>query len=77
MPEAEEKHLIDRLDDLESRMAFQDDLIENLNEVVARQDQDLARLTLQLKALATKLSDMSEAGGETSTPPDYEVPPHY
>lgn len=77
MSESAENDLVNRLDDLESRLAFQDDLIENLNEVVARQDQDLARLTLQLKALASKLSDISEAGDGPASPVDYEVPPHY
>jgi len=69
--------LVTRLDDLESRLAFQDDLIENLNEVVARQDQDLARLTLQLKALAAKLSDISQAGDGPADPAAHEIPPHY
>ena len=32
----------DRMDELESRLAFQDDLIESLNEVVARQDREIA-----------------------------------
>lgn len=77
MTDSATNELVNRLDDLESRLAFQDDLIENLNEVVARQDQDLARLTLQLKALAAKLSDVSEAGDGPSNPSDYEVPPHY
>ena len=77
MSNTTEIELVTRLDDLESRLAFQDDLIENLNEVVARQDQDLARLSLQLKALASKLSDLSAAGDGPVNPSDHEVPPHY
>jgi SlyX protein len=72
-----ESDLTARLDDLEARLAFQDDLIESLNEVIARQDQDLAKLSLQLKALANKLSDMADAGDGPSNPTGYEVPPHY
>jgi SlyX protein len=65
----------DRLDELEARQAFQDDLIGKLNEVIARQDRELARLTLQLQALTEKLNDLAQAApGATA---EYEVPPHY
>ncbi len=66
-----------RLDELESRLAFQDDLIENLNEVISRQDRDLGRMALQIRDLATKLSDLAEAGAGPGNPTDYEVPPHF
>jgi SlyX protein len=77
MKNAHGQSLADRLDELESRLAFQDDLIEQLNEVVSRQDRELARLALQVKALAAKVSDLSTAGEGPSHPTDYEVPPHY
>ena len=66
-----------RLDELESRLAFQDDLIESLNEVIARQDRDLSRMAQQLKDLSTKISDLSESGAAPSHPADHEIPPHY
>ena len=64
-----------RIDELESRIAFQDDLIESLNEVVTRQDRDLAMLTLRLQELASKLNEIGDAAASPS--PDSEVPPHY
>lgn len=67
--------LTGRIDDLESRLAFQDDLIESLNEVVARQDQEMVRLRQRLESLEAKLDDLSTvAPGSTES---HEVPPHY
>jgi SlyX protein len=77
MSSSMDSELTTRLDDLESRLAFQDDLIESLNEVITRQDRDLARLVLQVNAMATKLSDMSDAGAGSSSSEGFEIPPHY
>ena len=63
-----------RIDELESRLAFQDDLIESLNETVTRQDLDLARLTLRLQDLAARINDIGNAAASSS---DSEIPPHY
>jgi SlyX protein len=64
-----------RLEELESRLAFQDDLIESLNEVIARQDRDLALLARQVRHLAAKIEDIGEAAAAVST--EAEIPPHY
>ena len=64
-----------RMEELESRLAFQDDLIESLNEVVTRQDRDLARLTLRLQELASRINEIGQAAASPS--PDSEAPPHY
>ena len=69
--------VIERLDELESRLAFQDDLIESLNEVITRQDRELAQLTLRVKNLSDKLTDLAEAGGGAEHATSHEVPPHY
>jgi SlyX protein len=66
-----------RLDELESRLAFQDDLIESLNGIVARQDRDMARLESRVKALADKLEDLAESAAAPGASPGHEVPPHY
>ena len=64
-----------RLDELESRLAFQDDLIESMNEVVARQDREIALLTQRLAKLAEKLEDI--AAGAPAAADGHEPPPHY
>lgn len=66
-----------RLDELESRVAFQDDLIESLNAVVARQDRELADLRRRVQALEDKLADLAEAASLPGAAPGHEVPPHY
>jgi SlyX protein len=66
-----------RLDELETRLAFQDDLIESLNETVARQDRELVALSRRLAALETKIEDLAEAATAGGGQPRHEVPPHY
>lgn len=66
----------ERIEELEARQAFQDDLIERLNDVVARQDRELVSLLRRVEALERRLAELHEmasaapAGG-------HEVPPHY
>jgi len=66
-----------RLQELESRIAFQDDLIESLNEIVARQDRDIARLEARVKSLGDKIVELGEAGAVPGFSPGHEMPPHY
>ena len=68
---------LSRLDELESRLAFQDDLIESLNRVVARQDRELASLSQRVKALEARLTDLAEAASQPGGSAGHEVPPHY
>jgi len=66
-----------RLDELEARAAFQDDLIESLNQVVARQDRELTDLARRVKALETRLAELAEASSPPGGSSGHEVPPHY
>jgi len=70
--------LSSRIDELESRLAFQDDVIESLNTVVSRQDHDLAMLTLRLQELSAKINEIGEAAASATTPSaESDIPPHY
>jgi len=64
-------------EELETRLAFQDDLIESLNDVVARQDRELVRLAQRVAALEERLNDLASAAGEGGQVQGHEVPPHY
>jgi len=67
-----------RLDELEARTAFQDDLIESLNQVVARQDRQLVDLARRVRDLETRLAELAEvAGTPGAAAGGHEVPPHY
>lgn len=64
-----------RLDELETRLAFQDDTIEALNEVVSRQELTLERLQRALELLARRQADLAATiPGDAG---DDQPPPHY
>ena len=64
-----------RVDELESQLSFQDELIESLNATVARQDRELLELKHQLGRLSERLKEIGDASpGDT---PQDETPPHY
>lgn len=67
--------LLARIAELESRLAFQDDTVEQLNKVVAEQDGRLARLELLLRRTREQvemlLPLMHAAPGEEPPPPHY------
>ena len=67
----------DGLDDLEARVAFQDDLIERLNDVVARQDREILALTRRVGALERRLNDLDETATAAAAGSGHEIPPHY
>jgi SlyX protein len=70
-------HWEKRLDELESRLSFQDDTIENLNGVVARQDREIRALHLQLAELVARFKELADASQPGVGSGDFEVPPHY
>ena len=65
-----------RVEELETQMAFQEELQLRLDDTVARQDRELLELKRQLKALVLRLDEMRDAGGGSFSAAD-EVPPHY
>ncbi len=62
--------------DLQERVAFQEDALSALDEVVARQDQEILVLKAQMKSLLDKLKDMQFAM-DNGQPMGDERPPHY
>lgn len=64
-----------RLDDLESRIAFQEDILDKLNDIVARQDLDIQRLTRTVIFLSGQLKQLAPGSGDDLA--DEPPPPHY
>ena len=64
--------LSDRIDVLETRVAFQDETIETLNKTITAQWQQIDALTRQVAALSERLQE-----AEANTPAANEPPPHY
>ena len=61
-----------RVTDLETRLAFQDDTIQALNDVLVEQQRVMERM--QLRALAKRQEEMQvpmDAGEDEAPPPHY------
>ncbi|MBV4457021.1 MULTISPECIES: SlyX family protein [Pseudomonas] len=63
-----------RVTDLESRLAFQDDTIQALNDVLVEQQRVVERLQLQMAAL---LKRQEELVGQIGSFEEDAPPPHY
>ena len=70
---SDEKTLVDRIDLLETRLAFQDETIETLNKTITEQWLAIDALTRQLRALSERL-DLAESRMPGAA---NEPPPHY
>lgn len=69
------RELESRIDDLEAKMAFQDDTIQALNDMVGKQQLELDTLHRAVELLARRQADLAASmPGETA---DDEPPPHY
>ncbi len=64
-----------RLENIEAKITFQEDLIEELNKTVYQQQQKLEQLDAVCKSLAGQLRALTEARNEGL--PVNERPPHY
>nr|WP_320051196.1 SlyX family protein [uncultured Desulfuromonas sp.] len=66
----------DRINDLESRIAFQEHTIQELQDLVATHQKQLYDMEEALKVMARRLSQMSSASSGAGSSDD-ERPPHY
>jgi SlyX protein len=62
-----------RLVELETKITFQDHLLETLNKVVSEQQQTIDTIEKQLKVLALRMNPTSDV----DIGPANEKPPHY
>ena len=65
----------ERLADLETKITYQEDLIEELNKTVFQQQQKLERLEATCETLARQIRSLADAGSEGKI--TNERPPHY
>jgi SlyX protein len=67
------KMLSDRIDALETKLMFQEETIETLNQTITAQWQQIDALTRQVTALSERLQEAeAQAPGSADEPP-----PHY
>ncbi|MCF7982317.1 MAG: SlyX family protein [Pseudomonadales bacterium] len=64
-----------RLVDIETKVAYQEDTVQALNDALCQQQRRLDQLELQLKLLVEKISDI--AVGREGSKQEQEIPPHY
>ena len=64
-----------RLDELETRLAFKDDVINTLSEQVAKQEMDIRELWEAKRLLHKQLKDVSPSNIKSEQ--DETPPPHY
>lgn len=61
--------------DLQTKLSFQDSLLEELNQVVTDQQRQITRLELALETLKVQVNTMQTATQEQGQ--QHEIPPHY
>ena len=70
---SETENLRDRIDTLETRLAYQDETIEQLNQTITAQWKQIDALTRQIAQVSERLQE-TEAN---ASGPANEPPPHY
>lgn len=71
----EQSDLIDkRLTDLEIKASFTEDLVEDLNQLIVRQQQQIDMLIREVLQLRQQSTDASQGGFRSLRD---ELPPHY
>jgi SlyX protein len=63
-----------RLTDLEIKVSYQEDLLDQLNQVVVRQQQEIDWLMREVRQLRQQVP---EGAGQTFSRASEELPPHY
>jgi len=64
-----------KIEVLEVKLAYQEDTIESLNQIVIKQQEKLAHLEKTLTYVVERLK--SSAGSEQDINNEIELPPHY
>ena len=67
----------DRLEGIETQLAFQEDALEQFNAVVVSQQGQIDELRAQLRILQEQLRALPDGSLESAVDPALEKPPHY
>ena len=65
----------ERIIDIESKIAFQEETLQVLNDVVCEQQKQIDKLLATCKLLDERINDLLVASGDT--PDADQPPPHY
>jgi uncharacterized coiled-coil protein SlyX len=70
-----DSELTARIAELETQLAFQDDLLQSLNQVTIKQEEQMLAIIRELKSLREQVAVMSSAPSKANA--EEEPPPHY
>ena len=65
-----------RLIELEIKAAYQDDLLQTLNDIIATQQQQIGRLERAYKTIHERVDSLASKSPDDSAI-QHELPPHY
>lgn len=77
MASLQQHELLQRLADLESQLAFQEDTIETLNQLLTQQAAQLDELQRKFSVVINRVQQLHDNQGPSSTNPADDIPPHY
>lgn len=70
--------LTDKIHHLETSAAYQEDVIDNLNQTIGKQHQDIQQLQTQIRLLSEFIKNLQQDASSGIKMPNEEVPPpHY
>ena len=67
----------EKLIELETKFSYQEDLLSDLNEIVAKQQRQLDELITEMSGIKEQLQDSAERGSAEGHEKQDEKPPHY
>jgi len=67
----------EKLIELETKFSYQEDLLSELNGIVAKQQRQLDELISEMSGIKEQLQDAVERGPSTGQEEQAEQPPHY
>lgn len=63
--------------DIQTRLAYQEDLLNELNQIVSRQDAEILTLKQQVRQLNKRVEDFLTSPAQADVETGDERPPHY
>ena len=67
----------DRLEGIETQLAFQEDALEQFNAVAVSQQGQIDELRAQLRVLQEQFQSLPDGSLQSAVDPALEKPPHY
>lgn len=67
----------ERIIELEIKLAYQEDLLQDLNTVMGQQQEQILQLQEMCKLLNEKIASLSQAVPSAGGGSAHEIPPHY